>query len=121
MIDLKDYGENNNLPDDVTFEWFALGNYKEFLAMEYPEFTLDFTVRQLEVTICKCGTGNGIPLTSAPDLMVRYNGMVLVLGQDGYYPFAKEYLSTYYALTLHNSTGDDGDGIIYLGIESDDS
>lgn len=119
MIDLKDFGVNNNLPDDVDFEWYALGNYKELLSTEYPEFTLDFTVRQLDVTITRIGKGNGIPLSSLPDLMVSFNGMTICLGQDGYYPYAKEYLSTYYAITLHNATGDDGDGVIYLGVQSD--
>jgi hypothetical protein len=110
MIELKS-GESNNIPSDVNFTWYFLGNYLDLISSEYPQYSLDLTVLQLEVVITRVLDIQENEIDGVSCLNIGFNGAWLPLGQDGYYPYCKKYSGSYYAVTLYN-------GGVYLGVES---
>jgi hypothetical protein len=110
MIELKS-GESSNIPSGVSFTWYSLGNYLDLIGSEYPQYSLDLTVLQLEVVITRVLDIQENEIVGASCLNIGFNGAWLPLGQDGYYPYCKKYSGSYYAVTLYN-------GGVYLGVES---
>lgn len=110
MINIKP-GKTNNLPYGVDFTWYRLGRYGDLVSTEYPQYQLDQFVLQLPVTIIRSTDYNGMDIPGVSCLTVSFNGVYIPLGQDGYYPYCKAHLGSYYAVTMMG-------GYVYLGVQS---